>query len=129
MKIRITTLVENSLGEHLALKNEHGLSFYIEAGSHKILFDTGQSDSFMYNAEQLKIDLSNLDYVVLSHGHYDHSGGLVPLCEVTRGFRVDIPEAVSLQLRNTGLAETHMSIWVIGLMNPFSRKRGSPINL
>jgi len=90
MKIRITTLVENTLGEHLALKNEHGLSFYIETESHKILFDTGQSDSFMYNARQLKIDLSNLDYVVLSHGHYDHSGGLEPLCELTRDFKLII---------------------------------------
>ncbi len=87
MGLRITTLVENSLGEHLALKNEHGLSFYIEKDSHKILFDTGQSDAFMYNATQLKIDLSDLEYVVLSHGHYDHSGGLVDLSEKTTKFK------------------------------------------
>ena len=81
MALRITTLVENTLGEHLALKNEHGISFYIEKDSHKILFDAGQSDAFLYNAEQLKIDLTDLEYLVLSHGHYDHSGGAVDLLE------------------------------------------------
>ena len=88
MATKITTLVENTLGEHLALKNEHGISFYIEKDSHKILFDTGQSGAFMYNAEQLKIELSNLEYVVLSHGHYDHSGGLVNLADKYRQYEV-----------------------------------------
>ncbi|MFW6360851.1 MAG: MBL fold metallo-hydrolase [Spirochaetota bacterium] len=90
MAIKITTLVENTLGEHLALKNEHGLSFYIEKDSHKVLFDTGQSAAFMYNAEQLRIDLSDLEYVILSHGHYDHSGGLVNLVDKYRQYEVII---------------------------------------
>ncbi len=88
MALRITTLVENTLGEHLALKNEHGISFYIEKDSHKVLFDAGQSDAFMYNAAQLKIDLSDLEYIVLSHGHYDHSGGLIHLAEQHRRYEV-----------------------------------------
>lgn len=79
--ISITTLIENKLGEHLSLKNEHGLSFYIEADGKKLLFDTGSTKAFIDNAEKLKIDLSQLDYVVLSHGHYDHTGGIKPLIE------------------------------------------------
>jgi 7,8-dihydropterin-6-yl-methyl-4-(beta-D-ribofuranosyl)aminobenzene 5'-phosphate synthase len=83
MKARITTLVENSLGENLALQNEHGLSFFIEipctrTGSRegiRILFDTGQSRKFIYNAGLLNIDLAKTEKIVLSHGHYDHSGG------------------------------------------------------
>ncbi len=75
MSIRITTLIENSLGEHLALKNEHGISFVVETDSSTILFDTGQSGKFIENAEKLNIDLSKVEHVVLSHGHYDHTGG------------------------------------------------------
>jgi len=74
--IRITTLVENSMGEHLGLRSEHGLSFCIEDGGTMLLFDTGQSDAIIHNAGQLCLDLSRLGLVVLSHGHYDHSGGL-----------------------------------------------------
>jgi len=86
--IRITTLIENSPGEHLALLSEHGLSFCIETGKNTVLFDTGQSGSFISNAEQLRIDLSRVDHVVLSHGHYDHSGGLRSLSGLTRKFNL-----------------------------------------
>jgi 7,8-dihydropterin-6-yl-methyl-4-(beta-D-ribofuranosyl)aminobenzene 5'-phosphate synthase len=81
-------LIENSPGEHLALLSEHGLSFYIETGKNTVLFDTGQSGSFISNAEQLRIDLSRVDHVVLSHGHYDHSGGLRSLSGLTRKFNL-----------------------------------------
>lgn len=74
--MRITTLIENKLKDGEDLKIEHGLSLYIEADDKKILFDTGQSGNFIQNAEKLKIDLKALDYVFISHGHFDHSGGL-----------------------------------------------------
>lgn len=47
----------------------------------KILFDTGQSGNFIKNAENLKINLDDLDYVILSHGHYDHTEGLKKLIQ------------------------------------------------
>ena len=83
MNLRITTLIENNSDKNNILCSEHGLSLYIEANGKKILFDTGQSGDFIKNAEKLKIDLNNLDYVILSHGHYDHSGGFRKLVEDT----------------------------------------------
>ncbi|MBN2428207.1 MAG: MBL fold metallo-hydrolase [Deltaproteobacteria bacterium] len=90
MAVKITTLIENSPGEHHALKTEHGLSFCIEKDGHCILFDTGQSGAFIDNAEQLRIDLSALEHVILSHGHYDHSGGLRALTELTTSFQLSM---------------------------------------
>lgn len=55
---------------------EHGLSLYIEANSHKILFDVGASGLFLENAKKLNVSISDIDYLVISHGHYDHGGGL-----------------------------------------------------
>jgi 7,8-dihydropterin-6-yl-methyl-4-(beta-D-ribofuranosyl)aminobenzene 5'-phosphate synthase len=75
MALQITTLSENTagLGSFLA---EWGLSILVETGGLKILFDTGQSISASHNADLLGIDLSKIAKIVLSHGHYDHTGGL-----------------------------------------------------
>lgn len=61
---------------------EHGLSFYIETQNHKILFDMGQTNAFLENAKRLNIDLSAVDIAILSHGHYDHGGGLAGFLSV-----------------------------------------------
>lgn len=92
MVLKITTLVENNIGEHLALKNEHGIAFYIEKGNHKLLFDTGQSGIFLKNAEQLRLELTDLEYVVLSHGHYDHSGGFKDVANAAHDFELVVGE-------------------------------------
>jgi len=74
-KVRITILVENT-AESPGLLAEHGLAYWIEVGSQCILFDTGQGGVLVINAYRLGISLSRVDAVVLSHGHYDHTGGL-----------------------------------------------------
>lgn len=61
------------------LEAEHGLSIWIDTGSARILFDTGQSGASLRNARTLGIDVASADCLVLSHGHYDHTGGLAAL--------------------------------------------------
>ena len=71
----IKTLVENTSIEE-TFHTEHGLSLYIEAAGHKILFDLGQVDLFLENAKKMDVAIEDIDIVVISHGHYDHGGGL-----------------------------------------------------
>lgn len=73
--VRITVLVENTAGQRCLLA-EHGLSFLIESDAQRILFDTGQGLALRHNTDQLAADLKTVEAVVLSHGHYDHTGGL-----------------------------------------------------
>jgi 7,8-dihydropterin-6-yl-methyl-4-(beta-D-ribofuranosyl)aminobenzene 5'-phosphate synthase len=71
----IKTLAENtSISKKFG--SEHGLSLYIEVNDCKILFDTGASELFFENAKKMEVDISNIDYLIISHGHYDHGGGL-----------------------------------------------------
>lgn len=76
MATEITTLIENHGGEHKTLHIEHGLSFLIRHNGATLLFDSGQSGEFIFNAGALNQDLRTVDHVVLSHGHYDHTNGL-----------------------------------------------------
>ena len=75
MKLSITTLVEDTAGGR-GLLAEHGLSFWIELGSQKMLFDTGQGLALAHNAGRLDVKLEQAGAVLISHGHYDHTGGL-----------------------------------------------------
>ena len=79
--MRIVNLIENTEG-HSGCKTAHGLSFYVETKKHRLLLDLGPSGETLRNAEALGIDLSKVDTVILSHGHYDHSGGLIPFSKV-----------------------------------------------
>ncbi|MBN2064818.1 MAG: MBL fold metallo-hydrolase [Sedimentisphaerales bacterium] len=73
-RLQITILVENTT-ERTDLGVEHGLSLWIDYRDHKVLLDAGQSGLVAQNAQTLGIDLSQTDILVLSHGHYDHTGG------------------------------------------------------
>lgn len=74
--MKLTVLSDDNISDSRMLLAEHGLCFYIEDEDKKILFDTGYSDVFIKNAIMLGINLLDLDFIVLSHGHYDHTWGL-----------------------------------------------------
>ena len=71
---KITILVDNYAENGFGA--EHGLSIWIEHENRHILFDTGQKNTFGKNAERLDIDIAQMDALVLSHGHFDHTGGI-----------------------------------------------------
>ncbi len=73
LKVHILT---DNIARKRGLLAEHGLSLWIEKDNKKILFDTGQSSVFCHNAKAMGIRLEATDYIVISHGHYDHCGGL-----------------------------------------------------
>jgi 7,8-dihydropterin-6-yl-methyl-4-(beta-D-ribofuranosyl)aminobenzene 5'-phosphate synthase len=82
MLIKITTLSDNTAAMRRGLLAEHGFSVYLESKDTRLLFDTGQSISAAHNAKLLGIDLAAVP-VALSHGHYDHAGGLAGILEKT----------------------------------------------
>lgn len=73
--IVLRTLLENNLSQNRALIAEHGLSFMVETEKVKILFDCSAGSAARKNAEKMHVSLKDVDYVVLSHSHYDHAGG------------------------------------------------------
>ena len=83
MEIRI--IVDDRMsdkGAALGMKAEHGLCIYIAYDGKKILFDCGASDMFIRNAEKAGVDVSDIDALVISHGHYDHTGGVPAFCRL-----------------------------------------------
>lgn len=79
--MKISALVENTTKD-TALKPKHGLSIYIETNKHKVLFDLGPDNTYLDNARKLGIDLSEIDTLVISHGHFDHAGALASFLRV-----------------------------------------------
>jgi len=99
-RLSLTILVDNTPHPNKDLEAEAGLSFFIETGGKKILFDTGLSGLFLTNAEKMGISLRDLDFLVLSHGHSDHTGGLVPLARhladpAPEGGKPRVPELIA----------------------------------
>ncbi len=82
--VSITVLVEDSVSRPI-LMAEHGLALWIESGSDCVLFDTGQSGLVIANARKLNVALDTVDKIALSHGHYDHSGGLADVLAAAAG--------------------------------------------
>lgn len=85
--MKIVTLVENT-----TISNEYkklpGLCLYVETKTHKILFDLGSDDTFLHNAAKLNVDISDIDIVVISHGHIDHGGGIKAFLEYNRKAKI-----------------------------------------
>ncbi len=98
--MKLTVLVDNNTLIDRYFYGEPGVSYYIEADGLKVLFDLGYSDLFIRNAHKMSIDLFDLDYIVLSHGHLDHSWGLDPLLRMyteatLEGFTTKRPKLVA----------------------------------
>jgi len=86
VEIRITTLSENTA--NYGFIGEWGLSILVEADGKKILMDSGPSISTVYNADRMGIDLTGISTIVLSHGHADHTGGLLDVLKKSKGAAV-----------------------------------------
>ena len=150
--MKLTVLTENTANQRGMLA-EHGLSVLVETKGHKILFDTGQTDVFLKNAAALGLDLDGLDAIVLSHGHYDHCGGLQKLffadrlppvylgagaleeklCEERDGslkdigipWRLRVPAALSL-VETAGKTEIFPDIFLVGGIEKRADYEGVP---
>ena len=92
--MRIVNLIENTEGQN-GCAYAHGLSFYVETKKHKLLVDLGPSEETLRNAEVLGIDLTKVDTVILSHGHYDHSGGILPFSKINDHARIYMQESAT----------------------------------
>lgn len=90
--MRLTVLADNRTKDD-ALTIEHGLCVLLDTGLVKVLLDTGASDVFLRNASVLGIDLADVDYIFISHGHIDHSGGLAYMLEKNKKAKVIVSSA------------------------------------
>lgn len=101
-RLEITVLVENQPAGR-GLLGEHGIAFHVQADGWALLFDTGQGLTLTHNAAALELDLARPEAIVLSHGHYDHTGGLSAVLE--RCGAVDVylhPEALKPKFNREG---------------------------
>lgn len=121
--MRIYTLIENTKPKGSAFLCEHGLSLYFEHKKKRILFDTGSSDTFIYNATLLGIDLAKVDVCVISHGHYDHAGGLSHFLDINKKAAVYMKRAAQCDLYTKKLFHTKRT----GMPQSFFEKYGDRI--
>jgi 7,8-dihydropterin-6-yl-methyl-4-(beta-D-ribofuranosyl)aminobenzene 5'-phosphate synthase len=83
--MKLTCVVDNAVQFNSQLWGEHGLSFLIETGDGRVLFDTGQSGTvLLHNLQLLGVNPASIDALAISHAHYDHTGGLPALLEHLR---------------------------------------------
>lgn len=113
--IRIKVLIENKTYKTEYL-GEHGLSLYIETDDKKILYDTGMSGAFVENAKIMGVNLKEVDFAVISHGHHDHAGGVPAFCMANEHAPVYIHKGVFIKpypMENGKLSDNHCGIrWI-----------------
>jgi 7,8-dihydropterin-6-yl-methyl-4-(beta-D-ribofuranosyl)aminobenzene 5'-phosphate synthase len=117
--IRITVLADDCVAARSA-RGEHGLCFHIETGDRRILFDTGQGLVLADNARALGIDLGAVDTIALSHGHYDHTGGLPVVLAAARA-------PVTIHLHPDALQPKYHGARAIGLPPAARQALASPM--
>ncbi len=113
--MRLTVLVDNYTQVGTKFRGEPGLSYLIEIDEKKILFDTGTSDLFIHNAIAMGLSLNDIDVVVLSHGHGDHTGGLSHLVAKTEAHHT------KLVMHPLAIVEKQMNGQQFGLTIPIEK--------
>lgn len=116
--MEIVTLIENTSRDS-RLFAEHGLSLYIEAQGHCLLFDMGPSKAFLYNAAYLNVDIAQVDAAVVSHAHYDHGGGLEPF--LAANHKAPVYLKVGADADYYGNIGAKLPPWLIGVIHPLVR--------
>ena len=97
--MKIINLMEDTEGK-CGLVSEHGLCIYVETKNNKILIDTGASEKTWYNAKKLGINLNDIDMIILSHGHYDHSGGIMSFIEINPNVKIYLQKSATYDYYN-----------------------------
>ena len=117
--VKATVLTDNRSSDPVRFPTEHGLSILLDTGSLLVLLDTGASDLFIRNARTLGVDLADVDYVFLSHGHNDHAGGLRAFLAVNDKAKVIVsPEAVGKTFLSTrGNLHSITTAWPLDVMD------------
>ena len=117
--MKITVLVENNALVGKYMMAESALSFFLEVDGKRILFDMGYSDAYLQNAHRLGIDLTDLDYVVISHGHYDHTNGIYPYIKYVteeRSRKKNIKKPIMIMHPDAMLPKVSQDLGNIGMM-------------
>jgi len=86
-KVKISVIVENTAGGDGTI-SEHGMCFWIDTGATQAIFDTGQGGALLHNARIMGVPLEQAESVILSHGHFDHTGGLKTVLHLARNPKV-----------------------------------------
>jgi len=124
--LRITVLVENT-AQGADVLAEHGLALWIEADGHRILFDTGQGKVLRHNARQLDIPLDTAETVVISHGHFDHTGGLKDVLDTNEQTSVCLHPAALERKYAREKAPPHRDIGIPGLDEEALRRKAQSL--
>lgn len=112
---KITAIVDNYTN-HRECFGEHGLSYYIKTPNSSILFDTGHTENISHNANKLNLSLKNIDCIMLSHGHYDHCGGLKTVLKTKSPLNIIAHPDIFVE--RYGKEDNKL----VNISNPFSRE-------